>query len=128
MIESKKKILIVEDDEHVSKVYEAKFAKENIATVVVGNGEEGFQKILSEKPELVILDPMLPKKDGFRVLEDVQKNTSLADIPIFVISNLGEDFDQERAFALGAKEYFIKVNHPIQEIVDKAKSFLGKQA
>lgn len=122
---SKKKVVIVEDDEHIYKVYEIKLAKENIASVVARDGEVAVALITAEKPDLIILDLMIPKKDGFAVLEEIKKNPELARIPVIVISNLGQKSDQERALALGANEYLIKVNYPIQDIVDKVKGYLG---
>ncbi|MDO8604633.1 MAG: response regulator [bacterium] len=120
-----KKVLIVEDDEHISKVYEIKFAKEGIASCLVRSGEEAIPKIISERPDLILLDIMLPKKDGFSVLEDLQKNPDIANIPVVVLSNLGQQVDQDRALALGAKEYLVKVDYPIQEIIDKVKGYLA---
>ncbi|MBI5078336.1 MAG: response regulator [Candidatus Yonathbacteria bacterium] len=124
MDEHKKKILIIEDDEHISKIYDLKFSKEGYKTIFVTNGEEGMEKIITEKPDLVILDLMLPKKDGFMVLEEVKKNPEFAKIPILVLSNLGQKIDQDRALALGAKEYLVKVEYSMQEVVDRAKSYL----
>lgn len=120
-----KKILIVEDDEHISKVYEIKLAREGFATVLAHDGEEAVEKIVVEKPDLVLLDLMLPKKDGFGVLEDIKKNPNLANIPVIVLSNLGQQSDQDRAMALGAKEYLVKVDYPIQEVIEKVKGYMG---
>lgn len=120
-----KKVMIVEDDEHISKVYEIKLAKEGLATSLARDGEEAVQKITAEKPDLIILDLMLPKKDGFGVLEDIKKVPELARIPVIILSNLGQKGDQDRALALGANEYLVKVDYPIQEIVDKVKKYLG---
>jgi putative two-component system response regulator len=74
---------------------------------------------------LVLLDLMLPKKDGFGVLEDIQKIPALAHIPIIVLSNLGQESDKERALSLGAKEYVVKVDYAIQEVIDKVKGYFG---
>lgn len=124
MSEPRKKLLIVEDDEHVSKVYEAKFTKEGFETVFARNGEEGVTKIASEKPDLIILDLMVPKKDGFVVLEEIKKNPELAKIPVIVLSNLGQESDKARAMALGANEYLVKIDYSMQEVVNRAKSYL----
>ncbi len=121
---SQKRILIIEDDEHISRVYEALFAKEGIATSVAVDGDEGIKKILDERPDLVILDLMLPKKDGFLILEEIKKYPILANIPIIVLSNLGESDDMERSLALGAKAHLVKVNHSTQQVVDKVKEYL----
>ena len=121
----KKRVLIVEDDEHISKVYEITFAKEGMEVLVARDGEDALSKIANEKPDLVILDLMIPKKDGFEVLAEVKKDPVLATIPILVLSNLGQQSDQDRALALGAREYLIKVDYSIQEIITKIKGYLG---
>lgn len=125
MYTKKKKVMIVEDDEHISKVYEIKLAKEGIESSLAVDGEEAVDKITAEKPDLIILDLMLPKKDGFGVLEDIKKNPETASIPVIVLSNLGQKSDQDRALALGANEYLVKVDNPIQSVVDKVKGYLG---
>ena len=125
MTNTNKKVMIVEDDEHISKVYKVIFAGENITASFAVDGEEAVIKIKDEKPDVILLDLMLPKKDGFSVLEDIKKIPSLAKIPVIVLSNLGKKTDQERALALGATEYLIKVDHPIQDIVEKVKGYLG---
>ena len=122
---NKKKVMIVEDDEHISKVYEIKLAKEGYATSLAVDGEEAVTKITSEKPDLILLDLMIPKKDGFGVLEDIKKVPELASIPVIVLSNLGQQSDQDRALGLGANEYLVKVDYPIQEVVDRIKKYLG---
>jgi len=119
-----KKVMIVEDDEHISKVYEIKLAKEGVETSLARDGEEAVVKITAEKPAIILLDLMLPKKDGFWVLEQIKKNPELASIPVIVLSNLGQQSDQDRALALGANEYLVKVNYPIQEVVNKVKGYL----
>ncbi len=120
-----KKILIVEDDIHISKVYEIKFTKNGFITSIALDGEEAVAKIIAEKPDLVLLDLMLPKKDGFSVLEDIKKIPELAHIPIIVLSNLGQQVDKDRAIALGAREYLVKVDYPIQDVIDKVKAYLS---
>lgn len=124
MNENKKKILVVEDDEHISRIYGMKFSKEGYATTFVTNGDDAIEKITAEKPNLIVLDLMVPKKDGFMVLEEIKKNPELATIPVLVLSNLGQQTDKDRAISLGANEYMVKVNYSMQEVVDKAKSYL----
>ena len=124
MDEHKKKILIIEDDEHVSKVYEMKFLKEGYDTALVANGEQAVEKVVSEKPALIILDLMVPKKDGFAILEEIKKNPIVASIPILVLSNLGGKGDQERALALGANDYMVKVENSMQDVIERAKKYL----
>lgn len=124
MDEHKKKILIIEDDEHVSRVYEMKFLKEGYTTVLIASGEEATERVIEERPDLIILDLMVPKKDGFAILEEIKKNPDTANIPVLVLSNLGGKIDQDRAIMLGANEYMIKVNHSMQEVIDRAKNYL----
>jgi DNA-binding response OmpR family regulator len=121
---SSKKVMIVEDDEYISKVYEIKFAKEGIAISLAKDGEEAIKKITDEVPDLILLDLMVPKKDGFTVLEEIKKNSKLAKIPVIVLSNLGQISDIERAKGLGANEFLIKVDHPIQDVIDKVNGYL----
>lgn len=126
MTQVEKKVLLVEDDLQISKVYEIQLKKEGILTVLAHDGEEAMELFIKEKPDLIILDLMLPKRDGFGVLEDVRKNHRNTEIPIIVISNLGQKDDKTRAISLGATEYMIKVDHSIKEIVDKVKKYLGE--
>lgn len=125
MSNNKKKVMIVEDDEHISKVYEIKLAKEGIQSSLAVDGEEAITKITAEKPDLIILDLMIPKIDGFGVLEHIKKNPELTRIPVIVLSNLGQQADQDRALRLGANEYLVKVDNPIQEVINKVKGYLG---
>lgn len=125
MTDSNKKVMIVEDDEHISKVYEIKLAKEGIASILAVDGEEAVTKITSERPDVILLDLMIPKKDGFDVLAEIKKNPDTTNIPVIVLSNLGQQADQDRALALGANEYLVKVDYPIQEVVNRVKKYIG---
>lgn len=120
----KKKILIVEDDEHIAKVYRLKLETEGMNPIIAFDGEEAAKKIFSEKPDLVLLDLMLPKKDGFWVLDKVRQNKEFIKVPIIVLSNLWEQTDKERALVLGANDYLVKIDTTIQEVVDKIKSYI----
>lgn len=123
-MDTRKKIVIVEDDEHIAKVYKMKFESEGMDSVIAVDGEEAVAKILSEKPDLILLDLMLPKKDGFWVLEQVRKTLEFLNTPIIVLSNMWEQADKERALVLGANEFLVKVETSIQEVVDKVKENL----
>lgn len=125
MTELNKKVLIVEDEEDVARAYEIKFKKAGLDASLSTDGEDALEKIMSIKPDVVLLDLMLPKRDGFWVLEEVKKRPELKKIKIIVLSNLGQEKDKERAFGLGAADYFVKTNISIKEIVDKVFGFLG---
>ncbi len=118
-------VMIVEDDEHISKVYEIKLRKEEIEVSLARDGEEAVAKITAEIPNVIILDLMLPKRDGFWVLEEIKKNPLTASIPVIVLSNLGQKSDQDRVLALGANEFLVKVDYPIQQVIDKVKGYLS---
>ncbi|OHA84357.1 MAG: hypothetical protein A2937_01295 [Candidatus Yonathbacteria bacterium RIFCSPLOWO2_01_FULL_47_33b] len=126
MTNEQKRVFIVEDDEHLAKVYAVKFSQEGIATSFAGTGEGAVSRIAAEKPDLIILDLMIPRKDGFTVLEEIKKDPSLATIPVLILSNLGQSSDKKRALDLGASDYMVKIEHSVQEVFDKAKSYLGK--
>lgn len=117
--------MIVEDDEHISKVYEIKLNKEGMGTLLARDGEEAISKIKNEKPDIILLDLMVPKKDGFEVLTEIKKDSNLANIPVIVLSNLGQQADQDRALGLGANEYLVKVDISIQGVIEKVKGYLG---
>ncbi|MEK9183975.1 MAG: response regulator [Patescibacteria group bacterium] len=119
-----KKVLIIEDDEQVSRIYGIKLKQEGIKTEVAADGEEGLKKIVSEKPDLVLLDLMLPGKDGFWVLEEMNKKPEIKSIPVIVLSNLGQEIDKEKAMKLGAKEYLVKADVSIKEAVERVKKYL----
>jgi len=121
---AKKKIVIVEDDEHIAKVYRLKLESEGMDPIIASDGEEAVAKIFSEKPDLVLLDLMLPKKDGFWVLDQVRQNKEFLYMPVIVLSNLWEQTDKERALVLGANDYLVKIDTTIQEVVDKIRGYL----
>lgn len=121
----KKKILLIEDDQQISKVYEIQLKREGFITITSRDGDDAVEIFSKENPDLVVLDLMLPKRDGFGVLEYIRKTAKNKDVPILVISNLGQKGDRLRAMELGATSYMIKVDHPIKDIISKIKESLG---
>lgn len=124
MIQDKKKVLLIEDDQQISKVYEIQLKREGFHTVISRDGDEAVEIFSKEKPDLVVLDLMLPKRDGFGVLEYIRKIAKDKETPILVISNLGQKGDRLRAMELGATSYMIKVDHPIKDIISTIKEHL----
>lgn len=120
---NKKKILVIEDDPHIGKVFMIKIEQQGWEGEVATDGEMGLQKIKDMKPDLVMLDLMLPKKDGFWVLEQM-KSLPITAIPVIVLSNLGQEQDKQKAMELGAKEFLVKSDVPIADVIDKVKSYL----
>ncbi len=118
-----KKILIVEDESVLLNVLNDRFDADGWNVKTAEDGEVAVELINKNKFDLVLLDLMLPKKDGFEVLKEVRENPELRDLPIVVLSNLGADDDIKKALTLGANDYFVKTQHPIGEILEKAKQY-----
>jgi len=113
------KILIVEDEDVLSLVLEEKFKDEGYDVMIAKDGEEAQPKIERFKPDLILLDLILPKKGGLEVLESIKADQELKMIPVIVLSNLEGDETIKKALTLGAADYFVKTQHPIAEIVEK---------
>lgn len=118
------KILIVEDDKFVRELILQKLTEEKFEVSSAKDGEEGVVKIESEKPDLILLDLILPGIDGFEVISRVRKNPNTESIPIVILSNLGEKNDVDRGIKLGANDYMIKAHFTPKEIVEKVRGIL----
>lgn len=121
---NKKYILVAEDDKFYGKIFKRKFSKEGYDVEVASDGEKTLEKMRDKKPDLLLLDLVMPVKDGFEVLEEMQANDQLKGIKVIVISNLGQEGDVEKAKKLGASDYFIKSNVSIKEVVEIVKKNL----
>ncbi len=119
------KVLVVEDDPFLSKVYESSFAEAGYTMAFAHDGEEALDQIGSFHPDVVLLDLVMPKKDGFEVLEAVKANPALAGIKIVVLSNLGQPEDKAKCLALGAVDYLIKTDIAILDLVAKVKTYVS---
>lgn len=127
MLEKKYTIAVVEDDTMLRKYLSTSLAKEkNITVVSAANGEEGEKLIKETIPDLVLLDIIMPKKNGFEVLEAIKKDSKTKNVAVIVLSNLGQQSDIEQAKKLGALDYFVKVDMEIGEIVSKVRSILTR--
>jgi DNA-binding response OmpR family regulator len=122
----KVKILIVEDDPFISDIYSVELENKGYEVVLAVDGEEAMQKINSGAFSLVLLDILMPKKDGFSVLNEIKANPNLKT-PVIVLSNLGRKEDISKALDMGASDYIIKTQYTPQEVVDKIESVLGKK-
>jgi CheY-like chemotaxis protein len=101
-----------------------KLIKMGYDLIAAVDGEEGVEKAKSEKPEIILLDIMLPGIDGFGVLAQVKADPSTADIPVIILSNLGQREDIDRALKLGATDFLVKAHFTPQEIIDKIEQYL----
>ena len=118
------KILLVEDERAMSKVYRNRLVAEGFEVVTANNGQEGFEKIKSEKPDIVLLDVFMPIMDGFDVLKAVQEDKSFKAPPIMIMSNLGQDSDLEKAKKLGAIDYLVKADFSLVDAVARIRQHL----
>ena len=119
------KILLVEDDRFLIKAVYTKLTQKGFEVVLANDGDEAISKAKTEKPELVLLDMVLPKKSGFEVLRALKGDPETASIPVFILSNLAQDQDIQEGKALGAEDYIVKSNTSLSAIVDKAANFLA---
>lgn len=121
-----KKILVVEDDEFLANAYRVKLVKENFEVVIVYDGNEAVKFLQSSHPDLILLDLVLPNRDGFSVLEEIKKNEEWKNIPCIVASNLGQKEDIDKALKLGADDYVVKTDLSMKELVKKIVTILSK--
>ena len=121
-----KKILVAEDEEALRKALSEVLKQNKYEVIGVMNGEAAMDKIKKEKPDLVLLDLILPKKDGFEVLEEMKADEKLNDIPVVVLTNLETNRDIQRVLDAGATTYLVKANYEIDDVLDKLKNILHK--
>mgnify|MGYP001607351777 CR=1 FL=1 len=119
-------VLLVEDDVFLSDIYQKKFEMEGFKVSTADNGEKGLSEVKKKKPDIVLLDILLPKLDGFAVLEKLKADPATKSIPVILLTNLGQKDDVERGLSAGAADYLIKAHFKPSEIVDKVKKVLGK--
>jgi DNA-binding response OmpR family regulator len=120
-----KKILLVEDDDALAAVYETRLQAEGFDTHRVPNGEDALASALQYKPDLILLDVMMPKVSGFDVLDILRNTTETADIKIIMLTALSQESDKERAKNLGVNDYLVKSQVVIADVVERIKQHLG---
>ena len=126
MAEKKIKVLIIEEDHFLRKVYRNKLTLAGFDFVEATNGIEGLNKVISEKPDLILLDLILPRKNGFDVLIEIKENKKTKNIPVIILSLLSQEADIKKGFSLGAQEYLVKSETTLSEVVDKVKHWAKK--
>ncbi len=120
------KILIAEEEDILKKVLQEKFAKEDCDIKVVSEGTAVISAVGSFKPDIILLDIIIPNQDGVSILHELKADVVLRDIPVIITSNLGEDEKIKQALRLGAVDYLVKTQHSIDEIIGKILKFANK--
>lgn len=121
-----KKILIIEDEETMIDLLQRKLTAEGYEVSVARDGQEGLRVMQEVRPDLILLDIIMPKMGGFEVMEEMNKNKELEKIPVIVISNSGQPVELDRAQKLGAKDWLVKTEFDPQEVINKVVKQIGK--
>jgi len=125
MTDVAKKILIIEDEEIISNLLAKKLSQVGYEVKTAFNGQEGLEILEQEKPDLVLIDIVMPKKDGFETISEVKGDPTLKDIPIIIISNSGQPVELDKAKEMGVNDWFIKTDFDPQEVIQKVKKQIG---
>lgn len=120
-----KRILLVEDDDALASVYETRLQTESFDVRRVANGEDALAAAISYKPDLILLDVMMPKVSGFDVLDIIRNTPETANIKIIMLTALSQDSDKERAEALGVDDYLVKSQVVIADVIERIRHHLG---
>jgi len=127
LVMAKTKILLVEDDAVLAKVIYEELSEAGFETFQAYDGEAGLTMAREKHPDLILLDVLLPKKNGFEVLETLKKSPETKEISIIMLTMLGNDDDLKKGLKLGASDYIVKSQHALPEIVEKVKEFFAKE-
>jgi DNA-binding response OmpR family regulator len=122
----KPKILIAEDDSFICRAYKEGLTKAGFEIAIAHNGNEAIEKIKSAKPDLVLLDLVMPDKNGFEVLEELKMNGTLKKTSVIVLSNLSQESDFKQVKDLGAADYLVKSNLSMKQVIEKVRFHLAK--
>jgi len=121
---SKKKILLAEDDKFISRAYKDGLTRAGFEVVHASDGVVAMEKLKSFSPDIILLDIIMPEKNGFETLEEIRKNPKFSKVPIFILSNLGQASDIEKGKELGASDYLIKSDFSISEVVKRINKYI----
>lgn len=119
-----KKILIAEDDKYLANAYRVKLEKEDFEVLIVAQGRELLDEVEEYKPDLILLDLLMPVMDGFEALKKLKEDRNTKDIPVLIASNLGQKADLDKGMELGAEDYIVKSNLSLKNVVKKIKELL----
>jgi DNA-binding response OmpR family regulator len=122
-----KRILLVEDDDALASVYLVRLQAENFDVRRVANGEDALAAAISYKPDLVLLDVMMPKVSGFDVLDILRNTPETANLKIIILTALSQEADKQRALSLGVDDYLVKSQVVITDVIERIKKLLGME-
>ena len=122
-----RKILFIEDESVLQKTFEETLRGEGYEMISALDGEVGFNLAKKEKPDLILLDLVLPKINGLEVLKKLKEDPETKKIPVIILTNLEKMSDIDKALELGAAAYLVKVDYSLEEVVEKIKKILGEK-
>ncbi len=120
-----KKILVAEDDKFLGNAYRAKLTKAGFEVQIARDGQEAMDMVKTFAPDIILLDLVMPVKDGFTVLAELKIDPGLKTIPVLIASNLGQKEDTDRGMKLGAADYFVKSDLSLNTIIEKINNLIG---
>lgn len=121
---SKKIILLIEDEKDVREIYKTKFEKEGYKVITASSGTVGLNLAIKKKPDLILLDIILPLEGGFEVLKDLKRNSKTKFIPIVILSNLEQEYEVRMGETLGAERYLVKSEVTPEKVVKVVEEIL----
>lgn len=119
-----KKILVAEDDKFLGNAYRVKLTKAGFEIKLATDGAEALKILETFTPDLILLDLVMPVKDGFAALKEIKESDKLKNIPVIIASNLGQKEDVEKGLKLGAKDFFIKSDMSLENLINKINSYI----
>jgi DNA-binding response OmpR family regulator len=119
-----KKILVAEDDKYLANAYRVKLVKSGFEIKIASDGVEALTILKDFTPDLILLDLVMPIKDGFTTLQEIKNDSKLKTIPVIIASNLGQKEDIDRGIALGAVDYIVKSDMSLEDIITKVNTVL----
>ena len=122
------KILIIEDDPFVRRFYKKLFEEENLTIYLAVNGDEGVAKAKEIIPDIVLMDIMMPGKNGIEALKEIKADPKLANIPIMMLTNFGEQEFVKKSMESGANEFVVKADVTPKELIAKVRKYVGQKS
>jgi DNA-binding response OmpR family regulator len=124
MSDKKRKILLVEDDSMIVEMYKLRFEEEGFEVTVTEKGSEAIELANSLKPDIILLDIILPEVDGFNILQSLKSEEKTKSLPILMLTNLAQESDKEKAISMGANDYLVKSQHTPSDVLQKVKEII----